>query len=123
MTNKQHATRIKKMLAGEVVEYTNLRDERGILIELTSHDIERLGAEGVREYRQHRDQEIAAARAQREEKERFETYKQRYIAAGGSASGAAEAYKAFRAQQAAEADARSDEHARAAYAADIRAAI
>jgi len=119
MANQQ-ATRIRKSLNGEVVEYTNARDEAGILVELTAYDVERLGASGVAEYRQRRDQEVAAAKAQKAEAERFEAYKQRYIAAGGSPDGAEEAFKAFKAAQAAEAAGRSDEQARAAYAVAMR---
>jgi hypothetical protein len=122
MTNQQ-ATRMRKGLNGETLEFTNARDESGILVELTSYDIERLGATGVREYRERRSQEVAAAKAQREEAERLETYKQRYVAAGGNPDTAEDAYKAFRAAQAAEAAGRSDEEARASYAATVRSAV
>jgi hypothetical protein len=121
----RHATRLKRTSTGAepVVEFTNARDEDGILVELSSHDVVRLGAEGVAEYRRRRDAEIAQAKAQREEEEAFSRFEEAFVAAGGNKADASEAYKAHKNRRAAEAATRADEDARAHMSATTRGVI
>jgi hypothetical protein len=68
------ATRIKTTPSGgTITELTNARDSNGILVELSSHDVEALGRQGVEDYQQRRNAEIQAAKVKQAEAQAFET--------------------------------------------------
>ena len=111
MNEKKHATRVRKTPNGDAVEFTNARDEDGILVDATIEDVERMGREAFLEYQARRDEEIAAKRAQAEEEERFERFEAEFVRHGGTKSDAAAAYKAMRNEQAATAARQADNEA------------
>lgn len=89
---------------------TGVTDERGVLLDLTSRDVEELSKAGgdPAAYLQERRRQIAAAEEKRREADDFERYRQAFVEAGGNASDAKASYEAMRRGRAAEAAERSD---------------
>ncbi len=111
MNEKRHATRVRKTLSGEVVEYTNHRDEDGVIVDLTIDDVERMSVEAIDAYQERRGAQLKELEDKKEEEQRFEDYKERFVQAGGNKSDAAAAYKAMRNEQAATAARQADNEA------------
>lgn len=79
-------------------------DERGVLKELSSHQIEKMGRDQVLDYQKRRNEQIEAKRAEHLEQADFERYQEAFVEAGGrekDAKGAWEAQKTLDASQAA----------------------
>ena len=105
-----------RLRADGKVELTGATGEDGILVE-------RVGREAVLEYQERRRQQIAEAKAQAEEKRRYERFEEAFTNAGGTKADAEAAYKAHKNQRAAEAAGRADEAARRAYEGAMKGAL
>lgn len=99
MTRSKEATRRGP---GGRVEWTNVTDSDGILVPLSSHDIERLDRESIDAYREKRQQAVAQQEARQREEDDRKRFTEAFVEAGGDKSAAAAAYKAHRNEQAAE---------------------
>ena len=93
------------------VELTGATDEDGILVDLSLYDIQRMGRQAVEEYQEKRNRQIAEKKAKKADEERFEQYKERFVAEGGNAADARSAYAAMKQTRAAEAADRADQEA------------
>jgi hypothetical protein len=67
-------------------------DERGILRELMSHQIEKLDRQAVLDYQRRRSEQIKEKKEKEAESRAFENFKQSYVAAGGTESSAEAAW-------------------------------
>ena len=112
-----------RLRADGKVELTGATGEDGILVELSLYDVERVCREAVLEYQERRRQQIAEAKAQAEEKRRYERFEEAFTNAGGTKADAEAAYKAHKNQRAAEAAGRADEAARRAYEGAMKGAL
>ncbi len=108
MTRSREATRRG---AGGRVEWTNATDESGILVPLSSYDIERLDRESIDAYKEKREQQIAGQEEKAREQDAKRRFTEAFVAAGGTKADAESAWRLHRNEQAAEAAATVDREA------------
>ena len=103
--------------------WTGAVDERGIPVELSAYDIERMDRPAIDQYRADREAEIDAKEARRIEAYDERQFAERFVEAGGRGRDAAPAYTAHRNQQAAQEAGRLEEAALQAGRRRIRQAL
>jgi hypothetical protein len=80
--------------AGGSISAPTETDERGVLKELTAHQIEKLTRPQVLEYQRKRSEQIEAKRAEEAEADDFSRYQETFVEAGGRAKDAKAAWEA-----------------------------
>jgi hypothetical protein len=122
---ERESQQASRLLPGEAgrVELSGATDEGGILVELTSFDVERMGGAEVEKYQERRRRQIADKEAKAEEERRYKLFEDAFTAEGGSRSDAKTAYRAMRNDAAARAARLADEEARQLHQRTTKAAI
>ena len=112
-----------RSVPGGRVELTGATDEHGVLVELSSFDIERMGGAEVLKYQERRRRQIAEREAKAEEERRYKLFEDAFTKEGGSRSDARAAYKVMRNDEAERAARLADEEARQQHQSTTKAAI
>jgi hypothetical protein len=112
-----------RLLPDGRVELSGATDEGGILVELTSFDVERMGGAEVLKYQERRRRQIAEREAKAEEERRYKLFEDAFTKEGGSRSDARAAYKVMRNDEAERAARLADEEARQQHQSTTKAAI
>ncbi len=77
-----------RSVPGGRFERTGATDEDGVLVELTSFDVERMGGAKVLKYQERRRKQIADKEAKAEEERRYKLFEDAFTTEGGSRSDA-----------------------------------
>ena len=112
-----------RIMPGGRIELTGATDEDGVLVELTSFDIERMGGAEVLKYQERRRRQIAEREAKAEEERRYKLFEDAFTKEGGSRSDARAAYKVMRNDEAERAASLADEEARQQHLNTTKAAM
>jgi hypothetical protein len=112
-----------RIMPGGRIELTGATDEDGVLVELTSFDVERMGGAEVLKYQERRRKLIADKEAKAEEERRYKLFEDAFTKEGGSRSDAKAAYKVIRNEEAERAGRLADEEARQQHLSTTKAAI
>src|SRR5215217_8255234 len=91
---KEHS-QASRLRADGRVELTGATDEHGVLVELSSFDVERMGGAEVEKYQERRRRQIADKEAKAEEERRYKLFADGFITEAGSRSDASPRYKAM----------------------------
>jgi hypothetical protein len=104
---------------------TGAKDERGVLLDLSSRDVEALGKAGgdPAAYLAERRRQIAELQEKRREEDDQRRFEEAFVNAGGSKSDAGAAYKALRNERATSAAREADQAAAVASRRRIRQAL
>jgi hypothetical protein len=119
---KEHKDASRSVPGGRF-ELTGATDEDGVLVELTSFDVERMGRHEVLKYQERRRKQIADKEAKAEEERRYQQFEDAFTKEGGSRSDARAAYRALRNDEAERAARLADEEARQQHLSNTKAAI
>ena len=111
-----------RSMPGGRVELTGMMRD-GVLVELTSFDVERMGGAEVLKYQERRRKQIADKEAKAEEERRYKLFEDAFTKEGGSRSDARAAYKVMRNDEAERAARLADEEARQQHQSTTKAAI
>ena len=120
---EKEQSQASRLRADGRVELTGATDENGILVELTSFDVERMGGAEVLKYQERRRRQIAEREAKAEEERRYKLFEDAFTKEGGSRSDARAAYKVMRNDEAERAARLADEEARQQHQSTTKAAI
>jgi len=120
---EKEQSQASRLRADGRVELTGATDEDGVLVELTSFDVERMGGAEVEKYQERRRRQIADKEAKAEEERRYKLFADAFITEGGSRSDARAAYKVMRNDEAERAARLADEVARQQHLSTTKAAI
>jgi hypothetical protein len=112
-----------RIMPGGRIELTGATDEDGVLVELSSFDVERMGGAEVLKYQERRRKQIAEREAKAEEERRYKLFEDAFTKEGGSKADARAAYKAMRSAEAERAARLADEEARQQHQSTTKAAI
>jgi hypothetical protein len=119
---KEHKDASRSVPGGRF-ELTGATDEDGVLVELTSFDVERMGGAEVLKYQERRRRQIAEREAKQAEEDRYKQFEDAFTKEGGSRSDARAAYKVMRNDEAERAARLADEVARQQHLSTTKAAI
>jgi hypothetical protein len=111
-----------RSMPGGRIELTGAVED-GVLVELTSFDVERMGGAEVEKYQERRRKQIADKEAKAEEERRYKLFEDAFTQEGGSKADAEAAYKAMRSAEAERAARFADEEARQQHLTTTRAGI
>jgi len=120
---EKEQSQASRLRADGRVELTGATDEDGVLVELTSFDVERMGGAEVEKYQERRRRQIADKEAKAEEERRYKLFEDAFTKEGGSRSDARAAYKVMRNDEAERAARLADEVARQQHLSTTKAAI
>jgi len=120
---EKEQSQASRLRADGRVELTGATDEDGVLVELTSFDVERMGGAEVEKYQERRRRQIADKEAKAEEERRYKLFEDAFTKEGGSRSDARAAYKVMRNDEAERAARLADEEARQQHQSTTKAAI
>jgi hypothetical protein len=120
---EKESQQASRSMPGGGFELTGATDEDGVLVELTSFDIERMGGAEVVKYQERRRKQIADKEAKAEEERRYKLFEDAFTKEGGSRSDARAAYKVMRNDEAERAARLQDEEARQQHQSTTKAAI
>ena len=112
-----------RIMPGGRIELTGATDEDGVLVELTSFDVERMGGAEVLKYQERRRKQIADKAAKQAEEDRYKLFEDAFTKEGGSRSDARAAYKVMRNDEAERAARLADEEARQFHQSTTKAAL
>ena len=108
MSKNRRKTEATRPTRGGGFAWTGATDADGIPVELSNHDIERMDRASIDEYRERRDNVIAARAQRAREADDIERYTEAFVAAGGDRSDARAAWQAKNRAAAAEAANRAE---------------
>ena len=120
---EKEQSQASRLRADGRVELTGATDADGILVELSSFDIERMGGAEVVKYQERRRKQIAEKAAKQAEEDRYKQFEDAFTKEGGSRSDARAAYKVMRNDEAQRAARLADEEARQQHQSTTKAAI
>ena len=120
---EKEQSQASRLRADGRVELTGATDEDGVLVELTSFDVERMGGAEVVKYQERRRKQIAEREAKAEEERRYKQFEDAFTKEGGSRSDARAAYKVMRNDEAERAARLADDTARQLHLTNTKAAI
>ena len=120
---EKESQQASRSMPGGRSQLTGSTDEDGVLVELTSFDVERMGGAEVEKYQERRRRQIADKEAKAEEERRYKLFEDAFTKEGGSRSDAKAAYKVMRNDEAARAARLADEVARQQHQSTTKAAI
>jgi hypothetical protein len=112
-----------RSMPGGRFELTQARDEDGVLVELTSFDVERMGGAEVEKYQERRRKQIADKEAKQAEEDRYKLFEDAFTKEGGDRSDARAAFLAMKNGEAERAARLADEEARQQHQSTTKAAI
>jgi hypothetical protein len=120
---EKESQQASRSMPGGRSQLTGATDEDGVLVELTSFDVERMGGAEVLKYQERRRRQIAEREAKAEEERRYKLFEDAFTKEGGSRSDARAAYKVMRNDEAERAARHADEEARQQHQSTTKAAI
>ena len=120
---EKESQQASRSMPGGRIELTGATDEDGVLVELTSFDVERMGGAEVEKYQERRCQQIADKEAKAEEERRYKLFEDAFTKEGGSRSDARAAYKVMRNDEAERAARLADDTAHQQHLSTTKAAI
>ena len=120
---ERESQQASRSMPGGRFELTGATDEDGVLVELTSFDVERMGGAEVVKYQERRRKQIAEKAAKQAEEDRYKQFEDAFTREGGKKSDAKAAYKVMRNDEAERAARLADATARRDYESTTRSAI
>jgi hypothetical protein len=120
---EKESQQTSRSMPGGRSQLTGSTDEDGVLVELTSFDVERMGGAEVEKYQERRRKQIAEREAKQAEEDRYKQFEDAFTKEGGSRSDAKAAYAAMRSAQAEQAARLADDTARQLHQRTTRGAI
>jgi hypothetical protein len=120
---EKESQQASRSMPGGRSQLTGATDADGVLVELTSFDIERMGGAEVLKYQELRRKQIADKEAKQAEEDRYKQFENAFTAQGGSTSDARAAYKVMRNDEAERAARLADDTARQLHQSTTKAAL